>query len=168
MQTWAPPRTAGLCARLLDRPDDLTKNQDMLRIDYNISSKVTSFFRWVNDYQKESVANGIWGNEPFPIQEQARPKPGSSWSWNLVTTFTPTLASETILSYNHQSQSLSVVGTNPIDRSTLGANFGQIFPATNITNSVPDLSAGPWDSLWATRAGTTGAKTTALPKTFRG
>jgi hypothetical protein len=122
--------------------DDLTKNQDMLRIDYNISSKMNSFFRWVNDYQKESVANGIWGNEPFPIQEQARPKPGSSWSWNLVTTFTPTVASETILSYNHQSQSLSVVGTNPLDRSTIGATFGQIFPATNITNSVPDLSAG--------------------------
>jgi hypothetical protein len=35
-----------------------------------------------------------------------------------------------------------VVGTNPIDRNTLGANFNQIFPATNITNSVPDLSAG--------------------------
>lgn len=124
-------------------PDDLTKNQDMLRIDYNISNKVTSFFRWVNDYQRESNNEGIWGNEPFPIQEQARPKPGSSWSWNLVTTFTPTLASETILTYNHQSQSLSVVGTNPLDRNTLGANFGQIFPNTNITNSVPDLSAGP-------------------------
>jgi hypothetical protein len=125
-------------------PDDLTKNQDMLRIDYNISNKMTSFFRWVNDYQRESNNEGIWGWEPFPIQEQARPKPGSSWSWNLVTTFTPTLASETILTYNHQSQSLSVTGTNPLDRGTIGANFGQIFPATNITNSVPDLNgAGP-------------------------
>ena len=78
-------------------------------MDYTISSKMTSFFRWVNDYQKETFANGIWGREPFPIQPQARPKPGSSWAWNLVTTFTPHLASETILSYNHQSQSLSVI-----------------------------------------------------------
>ena len=140
----ATPGQPGYVRDFFSVSDNLVKNQDMLRVDYNISSKMTSFFRWVNDYQKETVANGIWGWEPFPIQAQARPKPGSSWAWNLVTTFTPTLASETILSYNHQSQSLSVSGTNPLDRSTIGATFGQIFPATNITNSVPDLNgAGP-------------------------
>ena len=31
------------------RPDNLLKNQDMLRVDYAISSKMNSFFRWVND-----------------------------------------------------------------------------------------------------------------------
>ena len=70
----------------------------------------------MNDYQKETIQNGIWTGEPFPIQPQMRPKPGSSWSWNLVNTFTPSLASETILAYNHQSQSLSTVGANPLDR----------------------------------------------------
>jgi hypothetical protein len=139
----ATPGQPGYVRYYYNSPDNLTKDQDMLRVDYNINSKMTSFFRWVNDYQKETLANGIWGSEPFPIQTQARPKPGSSWSWNLVSTFTPTLASETILSYNHQSQSLSVVGSNPIDRDKLGANFAQIFPATNITNSVPDLQASP-------------------------
>ena len=140
----ATPGQPGYVRYYYNSPDSLVKNQDMLRADFNISSKMTSFFRWVNDYQKETVANGIWGWEPFPIQTQARPKPGSSWAWNLVTTFTPTLASETILSYNHQSQSLSVVGNNPIDRNALGANFAQIFPATNITNSIPDINgAGP-------------------------
>ena len=140
----ATPGQPGYVRYYYANPDTLVKNQDMLRVDYNISSKMNSFFRWVNDYQKETEANGIWGWEPFPIQTQARPKPGSSWAWNLVTTFTPTLASETILSYNHQSQSLSVVGNNPIDRNALGANFAQIFPATNITNSIPDINgAGP-------------------------
>ena len=45
-----------------------------------------------------------------------------------MTTFTPTLASETILSYNHQSQSLSVVGTNPLGRDTLGAAWTELYP----------------------------------------
>jgi hypothetical protein len=138
----ATPGQQGYVRYFFNAPDNLVKNQDMLRVDYNISNKMTSFFRWVNDYQKETVATGIWGNEPFPLQTQARPKPGSSWAWNLVTTFTPTLAAETILSYNHQSQSLSVVGNNPIDRNALGANFAQIFPATNITDSIPDLTTG--------------------------
>lgn len=123
-----------------NNPDNLIKNQDLLRVDYSISSKMNSFFRWVNDYQKETIQTGIWTGEPFPIQPQARPKPGSSWSWNLVSTFTPNLASETILSYNHQSQSLSVVGNNPLDRGTLGAAWQQIYPNTNITNSVPDVT----------------------------
>ena len=123
-----------------NNPDNLVKNQDMLRIDYAINTKLNSFFRWVNDYQKETVQNGIWTGEPFPIQPQTRPKPGSSWSWNLVSTFTPTVASETILAYNHQSQSLSIVGDNPLNRSTLGANWTQLYPATNITNSVQDVT----------------------------
>src|SRR5262249_2989819 len=95
----ATPGQPGNVRYFFNVPDNLAKNQYMLRVDYNISSKMTSFFRWVNDYQKESFANAIWGGEPFPMQAQARPKPGSSWAWNLVTTFTPTLASETILSY---------------------------------------------------------------------
>jgi len=125
-----------------NNPDNLVKNQDMLRFDYAVNSKMNSFFRWVNDYQKETIQNGIWTGEPFPMQPQMRPKPGSSWSWNLVTTFTPTLVSETILSYNHQSQSLSVVGDNPISRTALGATWTQLYPMTNITNSVPDVNTG--------------------------
>ena len=72
-----------------------------------------------------------------------RPKPGSSWSWNLVNTFTPSLAAETILSYNHQSQSLSIVGDNPLDRNKLGAAFTQLYPNANLTNSIPDVQASP-------------------------
>ena len=126
-----------------NNPDILQKDQDLLRVDFAVSSKVNSFFRWVNDYQKEQMQNGIWGSQPFPIQPQVRPKPGSSWSWNLVSTFTPSLASETILSYNHQSQSLSIVGTNPLDRAKIGATFAQLYPDTNLTNSIPNVNASP-------------------------
>ncbi len=132
-----------------NNPDNLKKNQNLARIDYAISSKMNSFFRWVDDYQKETIQTGIWTGEQFPVQPQARPKPGSSWSWNLVSTFTPALASETILSFNHQTQSLSAVGTNPISRSALGAEWTQLYPNTNITNSVPDIyGAGPMNMGW--------------------
>jgi hypothetical protein len=123
-----------------NNPDNLVKNQDLLRVDYAVNSKMSSFFRWVNDYQKESFQTAIWGGEPFPIQPQVRPKPGSSWSWNLVSTFTPAVASETILSYNHQTQSLSILGNNPLNRDALGANWTQLYPQTNITNSVMNVT----------------------------
>ena len=78
-------QTRAMSGYFYNNPDDLVKNQDLLRVDYAISSKMNSFFRWVNDYQKETIQNGIWTGEPFPIQPQMRPKPGSSWAWNLVT-----------------------------------------------------------------------------------
>ena len=139
---------SGYVRYYFNSPEKLEKNQDLLRVDYAFSSKINSFFRWVNDYQKESFQSAIWGNTPFPIQPQARPKPGSSWSWNLVTTFTPTLASETILSYNRQTQSLSVTGDNPISRDKLGAAWTQLYPMTNITNSVPNITADPMNLAW--------------------
>ncbi len=123
-------------------PNKLTKNQDLLRIDYAVSSKLNTYFRWVNDYQKEEIATGIWAGEPFPLQPQYRPKPGSSWSWNIVNTFSPTLASETIFAYNHQSQELGIIEPNPVDRDALGANWKQLYPAANITNTVANISTG--------------------------
>ncbi len=70
-------------------PDTLNKDQDILRVDYALSSKFNTFFRWVNDDQNEMFGNGVWAWEPFPVQPQYRPKPGSSWSWNIVNTFSP-------------------------------------------------------------------------------
>jgi hypothetical protein len=134
--------SAGFSRYFFNNPDVLQKDQDLARVDYQVSEKFNTFFRWVNDYQKEQFQTGVWAGQPFPIQPQVRPKPGSSWSLNLVNTFTPTLAAETILSYNRQSQSLSIVGNNPVSINAIGATFPQLYPATNITNSIPNVTTG--------------------------
>jgi hypothetical protein len=126
-----------------NNPSQLRKNQDVLRVDYAVSSKMNAFFRWVNDYQREQNQNGVWAGQGIPIQPQMRPKPGSSWSLNFVNSFTPAMSAETVLSYNHQSQSLSIVEPNPVDRNTLGANWTQLYPLTNLTNSIADVNASP-------------------------
>src|ERR1017187_4414242 len=66
----ATPGQPGDVRYFYNNPDNLVKNQDMLRIDYNISNKMNSFFRWVNDYQKETIQNGIWTGEPFPMRSE--------------------------------------------------------------------------------------------------
>jgi hypothetical protein len=124
-----------------NNPSRLIKNQDLLRIDYAINSRMNTYFRWVNDYQREQNQNGIWAGQNLPLQPQRRPKPGSSWSWTLINIFSPTISSETTLSYNHQSQSLSIIEPNPLDRDTLGANWTQLYSRTNLTNSVADVQA---------------------------
>jgi hypothetical protein len=136
--------TPGLARWFFSRPGKLVKNQDLLRVDYNISSSLTTYFRWVNDDQTQFQPVALWGWSSFatqpPVGAIHRPKPGSSWSWNIVKTFSATLASETILSYNHQSQSLSP-SDNSLDRDVLGANFTQLYPGTNTANFIPDIQA---------------------------
>ena len=126
-----------------NNPSRLVKDQDVLRIDYTVNDRTNAYFRWVNDYQREQNENGVWAGQGFPLQPQRRPKPGSSWSWSIVNVLSPSLSSETVLSYNHQSQSLSIVEPNPIDRDKLGANWQQLYPMTNLTNSIADVNASP-------------------------
>ncbi len=49
-----------------NNPSRLLKNQDMLRIDYSINAKMNTYFRWVNDYQREQNQNGIWAGRDLP------------------------------------------------------------------------------------------------------
>ena len=61
----------------------LRKRQEVLRVDYSISSMTNFFFRWVDDSQDEDQGVGIFSSSSFPYTPQFRKKPGSSWSWNL-------------------------------------------------------------------------------------
>jgi hypothetical protein len=134
----------GMVRWTFSSPSRLRKDQDLLRIDYNLSNRTTTYFRWVNDYQIEYQSGAIWGWNSYgpqlPFAKQERPKPGSSWSWNIVNTLSPTLASETILSYNHQSQKLAASDTNG-SRTGLGTDFTQLYPLSNPANYLSDVSA---------------------------
>jgi hypothetical protein len=140
----------GLVRWTFSSPQKLNKDQDLLRLDYNLSSRTSTYFRWVNDDQIEFQPGAIWGWNSYgpqlPFAQMERPKPGSSWSWNIVNSFSSTLASETILSYNHQSQRLAPSDTNG-DRDAMGVNFTQLYPGTNVANYLPDFQAGANNGL---------------------
>lgn len=142
--SFAASPNPGLVRWFFASPGKLEKDQDLLRLDYNINSTTTTFFRWVNDDQTQFQPVALWGWSSFatqpPVGAINRPKPGSSWSWNVVKTFSPTLASETILSYNHQSQSLSP-SDDSITRDRLGVNFTQLYPGANTANIIPNFQA---------------------------
>jgi len=122
-------------------PNKFNKDQDILRLDYVINDSTTSYFRWVNDDQYERLAGAIWGGQPFPIAPQQRPKPGSSWSWNLIKSFGAKVSSETILAYMHQSQELQPVDAQSWRMDTLGVSFQQLYPQTNRYGVVPNFTA---------------------------
>ncbi|MBO0724370.1 MAG: TonB-dependent receptor [Blastocatellia bacterium] len=123
----------------------LSKRQEVARIDYTISSRANFFFRWVDDSQREEQGLGIFATNSFPYVPQFRKKPGSSWSWNLVNVISPTVTNEFIFSYNHLTQLVDIpdgVNKNLYDRDALGFTFNEPFPDANLRNRYPNFNCG--------------------------
>ncbi|MBO0721155.1 MAG: hypothetical protein J2P41_10050, partial [Blastocatellia bacterium] len=123
----------------------LRKRQEVARIDYNINEKHNFFFRWVDDSQDENQGLGLFSGNSYPVLPQFRKKPGSSWSWNLISTVSPTITNEFIFGYNHLTQLVDITpGTDPAtyDRNQLGFTFPELFPQANIRNKFPDFNCG--------------------------
>ena len=122
------------------------KDQKALRVDYAISSRMNAFFRWVADAQSEGQQFGIFSGNSFPVLPQFRAKPGSSYALNVVNTISPTSTNEVILTYNHLTQVVDIQGSVPqsnYDLGALGFSFQQLYPASNIQNTFPRISASP-------------------------
>ncbi|HKX30296.1 MAG TPA: Plug domain-containing protein, partial [Blastocatellia bacterium] len=123
----------------------LKKRQEVLRVDYNLSTKANFYFRWVDDSQREDQGLGLFSDNAFPNFPQFRKKPGSSWSWNLVNVVSPTVTNEFIFSYNHLTQIVDVGDVDPssYDRSALGFTFQELFPSNaNLRNKFPRFDCG--------------------------
>jgi Carboxypeptidase regulatory-like domain/TonB-dependent Receptor Plug Domain len=123
----------------------LKKRQEVVRFDYNISSKHNFFFRWVDDSQEETQGRSAFGSDAYPVMPQFRKKPGSSWSWNLISSVSPTITNEFIFGYTHYTQVVDIrEGVDPAtyDRTQLGFTFPELFPDANIRNKFPAFSCG--------------------------
>ncbi|MGH9936542.1 MAG: carboxypeptidase regulatory-like domain-containing protein [Blastocatellia bacterium] len=123
----------------------LRKRQEVVRVDYNLSSKTNFFFRWVDDSQNEVQGVGIFNSSSFPYTPQFRKKPGSSWSWNLVNVISPTVTNEFIFGYNHLTQVVDIpdsVDKSIYDRTALGFKFQELYPDANLRNRYPRFNCG--------------------------
>jgi len=119
-----------------------TKDQKIVRYDWNINAKTNFFFRWVDDSQREAQQFGIFSWGTFPGVPEYRKKPGSSWSWNLVNVISPSVTNEFIFGYNHLTQVVDLSEAQSVtDKTGLGFTYGDLFPSANIRNLVPGVVA---------------------------
>jgi hypothetical protein len=139
----------------------LNKNQEVLRVDYNISPNHNFYFRWANDSQNENTRQGIFASNSFPVFPEFRKKPGASWSWNLLSVMSPKMTNEFVFGYSHLTQLVDVTpGTDlaTYDRDKLGFKFSLLYPRSNLRNKFPNFDCsgggGPcffsnFDAGWA-------------------
>ena len=117
------------------------RRNDVLRIDGNITSKLSGYFRWINDHDDMSVLySGVSfdqfaqqgrvepGGTPPPIQPIDHPNPGHSYSGTLTYTITPTLINEVTVAESWNTWSYYTTDNYASESRDLIPNIPTLFP----------------------------------------
>ena len=146
---------------------DFKKDQDVLRVDYQVSASTNMFFRMVTDAQREANPRGIFSTQTFPVIPMFREKPGQSYSFNLYNVVSPKITNEVIVGITNLDQLVDIDDGVPVtnyDRDSLGFKVGDLYPTgnhggpVNISNKFPNFNCGtncgfqPFPLTWRSEA----------------
>ena len=126
------------------------RRNDTLRVDYNVTSKLTSWARYINDYDLDTTGSYALKNSsgqfaPFAIDH---PNPGHGYAVGITYTITPTLVNEFTFGKSYNTWDYYAHDQTQIDRSTMANppsfnNFGTDPKFQKDQNlKRPGLSAG--------------------------
>jgi hypothetical protein len=127
------------------------KDQELVRIDYHLSTSTSMFFRAVTDAQHEGNPRGIFSTQTFPVLPMFREKPGQSYSFNLYNVISPKVTNEAIVGLTNLDQVVDKeenLAVDRYDRDRLGFHVGDLYPAgahggpVNIANKFPNFNCG--------------------------
>jgi hypothetical protein len=99
----ACPVGANQCNYDSDVSDSHPRRNDVVRVDWDPTSKLTSYFRWVHDYDDDNPAQyqlTQWPALPFD-----HPNPGHGYAGSFTYIFSPTLIDEVTVGYDWNSWS---------------------------------------------------------------
>jgi hypothetical protein len=125
---------------------DQPRREEILRMDWNISSKTTFYARGIQNYEAFSgdfnfvLASDIWPQFPIKYQIESRGLVST-----LIHTFNPTLVNEFTFGVNRALQTVSPLNQAGIDRNDrvkLGLTLPQFYPGINPLNLLPQATFG--------------------------
>jgi hypothetical protein len=120
-----------------------TRRNDVVRVDYNITSKLAAYFRYINDHDETIQNNHDIGN--FVGPQISHPNPGHGYAGHLTWTISPTLVNETTLGKTYNTWDWFAVDPSQWDRSKMG-NIPKWYPIDltlgDQANYIPDVSFG--------------------------
>jgi hypothetical protein len=125
---------------------DQPRREEILRMDWNISSKTTFYARGIQNYEAFKgdfnfvLASDNWPQFPINYQIESRGLVST-----LIHTFDSTLVNEFTFGINRALQTVSPLNQEGIDRNdrvNLGIALPQFFPAINPLNLLPNATFG--------------------------
>ncbi|MFN0086871.1 MAG: carboxypeptidase regulatory-like domain-containing protein, partial [Blastocatellia bacterium] len=125
---------------------DQPRREEILRMDWNISSKTTFYARGIQNYEAFKgdfnfvLASNVWPQFPIKYQIESRGVVST-----LIHSFSPTLTNEFTFGINRALQTVNPLNQEGIDRNDrvkLGLTLPQFFPASNPLRLVPNATFG--------------------------
>ena len=127
------------------------RRSDILRIDYNMTSRITGWFRWGNDYDQDGTGASMPlknSTGSFAPTQIIHPNPGHNYAVGVTYTLTPTLVNEFTFGKTWNTWDYFPADQSQFARSNMGNppsfnNFATDPAFINDTASVrPTLSPG--------------------------
>jgi hypothetical protein len=123
------------------------RRNDNIRLDYNVTSKLTSWVRYIDDYDLQDTdvsyplknSQGQWA--PWSAW---LPNPGHGWAAGLTYAISPSLVNEFTFGYSWNSWDQYAVDNSQIDRARMGnpPSFDNFATDPNFTNNTGPLPEG--------------------------
>jgi len=125
------------------------RNQDNIKLDYNISDKLHLSGRYNHENENVPAPYGPYNTInfntiPYPATQEGR-NASNSVNVNLTATIGPTLTNELSVAYTRFRLGIDVSNLNAVSRSGLGYPYPNVYPGSNIlpniTTSYPHASS---------------------------
>jgi hypothetical protein len=125
---------------------DQPRREEILRMDWNISSKTTFYARGIQNYEAFKgdfnfvLASNVWPQFPIKYQIESRGLVST-----LIHSFAPTLTNEFTFGINRALQTVNPLNQEGIDRNDrvkLGLSLPQFYPVANPLRLVPNATFG--------------------------
>jgi Carboxypeptidase regulatory-like domain len=123
---------------------DQPRREEILRMDWNISSKTTFYARGIQNYEAFKgdfnfvLASNVWPQFPIKYAIESRGLVST-----LIHSFSPTLTNEFTFGVNRALQTVNPLNQEGIDRNDrvkLGLTLPQFFPAANPLRLLPNAT----------------------------
>ncbi len=124
-----------------DRP----RNQNLLRLDWNISPNTLLYGRYLNDFEgNKSIVGPFTGQNGWPQVGSDYRVPGHGVVVTWIQTFAPNVINEFTGGFNTTDQTAHYFQDDlaRMTRAANGVDLAQLFPSQNPENLVPEASFG--------------------------
>lgn len=118
------------------------RRNDVVRGDVYLTSKLSGYFRYINDYDDQLVNNAYVTNVAGPWVDH--PNPGHGYGAHLTYTFSPTVVNEFVFGKSLNSWDWYIVDSSTIDRGKY-PNVPGLYPIAkqaNTANYIPQVLFG--------------------------
>jgi hypothetical protein len=126
------------------------KREDLIRIDYNVTSSLQVYWRYVQDKDEQNTPYGLWvnGGINYALTPTTFGQPGKGHVFHVTKSFSPTVVNEFIFGKSHNNLYFYPQDPSLIDRSKVGnpaewyADKGTGVSYVDKVNYMPNITLG--------------------------